>query len=269
MKNKFDNILLVTDMDGTLLDERSNLSGKSIESIKYFIDNGGKFAFATGRNQKNMKAFADMVHPNAPSILYNGSLLYDFYEEKTVKAINIDDSVCEYVNKVFNSRPEVAIEIHKDGEIYELHPNKMTEFHMSIVDFQPIYIDSYTDVPFPWIKVGFWVDGDNIDDFYKFGERLNNDKFNFIRVHEFSCEYLNKNADKGILLNEYRRLYPGIKIISCGDNANDAVMMKNSDLSFAPQNAFDPVKNSASFVLDTDCNNSFISEVIKRIENFS
>ena len=265
MEKDFSGLLLVSDMDCTLLNSESRISEDNLAAIRYFISHGGKFAFATGRNHKNMKPFADAVRPNAPSILYNGSVLYDFSHDKSVQSINIDPSISDIITEIAENRPDIAIEIHKDGEIYEIHPNEFTKYHLSIVDFIPRYVCKPEDVPFPWVKVGFWTDSMKMEEFGELAESLNNGRFNFIRSHEFSCEFLSKDADKGIMLEEYRKLYRDVKIIACGDNENDAKMLKNADIGYAPANAFESAKLAADYVLDTDCDHSFIAAVIKKL----
>lgn len=45
----FDGYLLVSDMDGTLLNSNGKLSEENKKAIEYFVDNGGQFTLATGR----------------------------------------------------------------------------------------------------------------------------------------------------------------------------------------------------------------------------
>ena len=50
------NVLLITDLDGTLLPDNKILSQKDKEAIKRFRADGGKFTVATGRTiQSAMK----------------------------------------------------------------------------------------------------------------------------------------------------------------------------------------------------------------------
>ena len=42
--NKFENKLLCSDIDGTLIDDKHNISDKNIKAIEYFRENGGLFS---------------------------------------------------------------------------------------------------------------------------------------------------------------------------------------------------------------------------------
>ena len=83
---KFDGILIVTDIDGTFLGNKSRKVPENFEAIEYFKANGGVFTFASGRLHYSI----DRVIPNpekvanAPFILANGSCLYDFSLRKSV-----------------------------------------------------------------------------------------------------------------------------------------------------------------------------------------
>ena len=45
----FKDVLIVTDLDGTLLDDKKNIAPEDIAAINEFRNEGGYFAAATGR----------------------------------------------------------------------------------------------------------------------------------------------------------------------------------------------------------------------------
>lgn len=262
---KFSNKLIISDIDGTLINSNNQLTNETVEAIKYFMAEGGKFAFATGRNPIGIKALDDAIVSSAPSICYNGSLLYDFRKNESIKTLFIDNSAKQVVNRIFNERPEAAIEIHKDSKIYELRPNEATKIHFSIVKFEPIFVNNLDEVPFPWVKIGFWLGEDEVQNFSEYVKSIMGEKFSYTRVHRNSTELLHKDSDKGFMLDEYRKLYDGVEIIACGDNQNDVRMLKNADISFAPKNAADCAKQAAKYTLDVTNDEHFLKEVIKRL----
>ena len=80
--NKFKDILICTDLDGTLLRSDRSLARENVEAIEYFKSEGGRFTFITGRMYFFVKEMYDMVKPNAPVGTINGGALYDFEKEK-------------------------------------------------------------------------------------------------------------------------------------------------------------------------------------------
>ena len=84
---KFDGVLLASDFDNTILNtelpRRTGcpilpISQRNVEALRYFMDNGGRFAVATGRALPAFRIFAEQVPMNAPAVVCNGGALYDF-----------------------------------------------------------------------------------------------------------------------------------------------------------------------------------------------
>ena len=46
---QFDNTVLISDLDGTLLTKECSISQKDLDAISYFRNEGGLFTVATGR----------------------------------------------------------------------------------------------------------------------------------------------------------------------------------------------------------------------------
>ena len=75
---KFDGVLLASDFDNTILNTElprrtgcpiPPISQRNVEALRYFMDNGGRFAVATGRALPAFRMFADKVPMNAPAIV--------------------------------------------------------------------------------------------------------------------------------------------------------------------------------------------------------
>ena len=81
MEKEFTGLMLVCDMDGTLLNSKLEVSDENVRAIEYFVDNGGVFTIATGRMELGVRKYLRILPVNAPVILYNGALIYDFEKE--------------------------------------------------------------------------------------------------------------------------------------------------------------------------------------------
>lgn len=69
--------MVVSDLDGTLLDEHHQLSAALTEKIRRYINRGGLFTLATGRNWAATRAIAKTLTVRLPMILCNGAVLAD------------------------------------------------------------------------------------------------------------------------------------------------------------------------------------------------
>ena len=98
---KFDGVLLASDFDNTILNtERPRRTGcpippisqRNVEALRYFMDNGGRFAVATGRALPAFRMFAEQVPMNAPAVVCNGGALYDFKTERYLETMELPET---------------------------------------------------------------------------------------------------------------------------------------------------------------------------------
>lgn len=74
--------LVVTDLDGTLLNENSAVSEVTRKTVQKLIDSGVKFAIATGRGLNSTKKIKDVIGHDIYLICNNGATIYDTNEKK-------------------------------------------------------------------------------------------------------------------------------------------------------------------------------------------
>ena len=79
---KFSDVLLASDFDRTLSGCDGTIPQANLDAIRYFMDEGGAFTVASGRSIPLFRQKAALVPVNAPCILSNGAILYD-YNTKT------------------------------------------------------------------------------------------------------------------------------------------------------------------------------------------
>ena len=86
---------LISDLDGTLLDDNKKISDGNLEAISYFQSKGGKFALATGRAPLRAAMFKNIVKTDIPSIFLNGILISDFHTDEVFLEKHIDNCIYE------------------------------------------------------------------------------------------------------------------------------------------------------------------------------
>ena len=100
--------LFISDLDGTLLNQDAQISGKSIEIINQQIENGIAFTVATARTPLSALPILEQLKINCPLILMNGALIYtsienrflhmvEFGETKTIFSYPQDKRTEEYI----------------------------------------------------------------------------------------------------------------------------------------------------------------------------
>ena len=93
---KFDGILICTDLDGTLINSKRQISQKNIEAIEYFKSEGGLFTFVTGRMPYTAKDIYNTINPNIPFGCINGGGIYDHRERKYLWFCNGEEGMPPY-----------------------------------------------------------------------------------------------------------------------------------------------------------------------------
>ena len=64
-----EDLLLVSDLDGTLLDDDHNISSDNKDAIKKLEDAGGLFTFATGRMENSTIQYIEELEIDIPVIV--------------------------------------------------------------------------------------------------------------------------------------------------------------------------------------------------------
>lgn len=266
---KFDGIYMLSDMDGTLLDTNTHdISEENISAIKYFMSEGGRFGFATGRLVSELRRFDDLIGTNAPSVACNGSKVYDFRTGEKVFVDELGEDIIPFLRMVEEKYPNVMIEMTSDDTLYYYRPNSSLEHHKSISDITFTVTPHYTEIPHPWVKLAVWDEPEAIKEFARSVDMtLFPGDYNFMYSYKYCCEISTRRADKGNALFEARKMLPDVRtVVAIGDNENDILMLKNADISFVPSNAVPSAKAEADVVLQCDCNHSAVAEAIRLLE---
>ena len=106
-----ENIMLITDLDGTLLPSSKEISAADAAAISQFRAKGGKFAIATGRTLQAAQRYLNKLKPNIPVILFNGAAIYDPVTEKWLYTEKLPADAVAVTRQVLDAFPDVSAEI--------------------------------------------------------------------------------------------------------------------------------------------------------------
>jgi HAD superfamily hydrolase (TIGR01484 family) len=86
-KTDFSDWLIASDIDGTPNNKARKLPTRNEDAIKRFVEMGGKFTLASGRNPQSMERhFKKLPIEGTPAIVINGAGLYDFKKDEMICA---------------------------------------------------------------------------------------------------------------------------------------------------------------------------------------
>ncbi len=247
---RFEGYLLVTDMDGTLLDSAKQISWGNRAAIERFTSLGGRFTLATGRIAGSVRPFVQQLPVNAPAILYNGAVIHDFSRGEVVWERTLPASAKEAVGRVLERFPGIGAELYVRGEEapYVLQENETTERHRAVEKFPLRQLHSYDDVSGPWIKLLFAWEPPLLDEAVSEIVRLTaGTEVDWVRSDDKYFEMLPAEATKGHALERLAAELgiPMERCIALGDHLNDLEMIRRAGIGIAVANAHPELLDAA------------------------
>lgn len=242
--------LIAADMDGTLLDDRKNITPKNLTAIKKAMSDGAIFAFSTGRPPIAVEPYRKIIGENVPVIAYNGAMVVlgenDIFFNQTLTREQ-SEIILKHVKKygtmacIWSRNRLYVTELGARADKYKI--NVMTE---------PGLFDDPETIINQGITKFLWYDTAERTALFR-QELAEQFKELGITVCPSTSEYLeffSSNVSKALSLERLAKHY-GIRreeIIAFGDNFNDLEMIEYAGLGVAMQNAPDGVKAAADFV---------------------
>ena len=206
---KFDNYVLISDLDGTLLNDDGEISKENIDAITTFYNKGIAFVPCTGRTYSEIPE--KIV--NIPGIRYiihsNGAVVYD--RENETRILNcIDRNTAKTVWDIFDSF-ETHITFRHNGQCFvdsRFQNDASFEYYNVIVPHQ-IVVRDFSVLLDNFKKVSY--EHDNIEVFSVFFHNYEDKvrckklieqtkKLKTVEASEFNLEIMSIDAGKGSAL---------------------------------------------------------------------
>ena len=238
---KYDKIIIFADCDGTLIGQRG-VNGSEVhyaenqEAIRYFVKNGGRFAYASGRSAADTLRLPYTV--NAPIILSNGSEIYDPLNENWVYQINLPDSALNVINEIYDNYPQLSL-LARNAEDFFVF-NEET----SVVDLRifPWFNGTFPIERLEELKgriVSIAISGAHPNALEKVCNLVKK-KYPGMACAVVANNFLNvvpRGVSKGSALAYLRSNYfsneKGLIFVAVGDNENDLEMLQEANFGFA------------------------------------
>jgi len=266
---KFENILLLSDIDGTIAWNNGYIHPKNIEKILYFKENGGHFAFSSGRNHKDIYRILPNLRElvNSPCILCNGSYLYNAETEEILNPQYLEAqkaaALLQEIRKLFpGSGFRVTI---PDGFLVPagdaVMMRQLSEWGIS--DIATVRDISEFDGK-EWFKAVFVAD---ITTLSAIADHIRTNYagiFTLTRSSERLLELQPHGVMKSFQFPFLRSRYPGIVLYAIGDYDNDAEMLRHADVAACPENASEKIKEIASIHV-CHCKDGALADLIDRM----
>ncbi len=251
--------LICMDMDGTLLNDKKEVSERAIKAIEKAHNLGVKVVIATGRIFVSAEFYGDIIGVKAPIIASNGAYIREKDADKAIYEEGLGSENYELVLNLLR-KYDIVPHFYTEDTIYTeklihsslsyknanktLPQNRQVKIKV-INDWNKLFIEEN-----PRIIKAMAIDLD--------GKKIKEAKAEFISLNRFqivsslkNCfEVMAKETSKGNALKKICDYY-GIdrnEIIAIGDNENDISMIRYAGLGIAMGNAESEVKELADYI---------------------
>lgn len=265
----FKNVIIMTDIDGTLVTDEKKILPKDMEAINRFRAGGGIFTLATGRGYSMAKPIAERVGLDVPAVIFNGSAVFDFKEDKFLWHSALPESAKGIIKELIEAFPDIGAEILCRDRVYVPSMNEVEREHLAYENVQPIIcgVDDINEES--WLKMLIAYPPErmqNIVDFVHERPYYTNSA-HWVRSENHFFEMLPFGVNKG---SGFQRLLEIMGkedafTVGVGDYNNDIELIEQASLGVAVASAQQEAKEAADLVV-CDNNSGAISEVIDYIE---
>lgn len=263
--------LIISDMDGTLLNKNGEITKDNLNTIKYIIKKKNiLFAIVTGRQSKTVRRLLREYGLNLNIIGLNGSEIrnddnnivfeefiddnrskeiVDFLEEKQFlyKCYNADEIIMNTPNRLKNILEEFVIKkygnVSEEGDLLK-YLKKLSQDSKVVSNIKK-YLNERN---FKISKIE--ILDSNINDLKKLKESLICRDINVSSSYKYNIEIVNSRVNKGEAVRIFSdKLSIGRKEIAAfGDNYNDIPMLRYAGMGIAMGNSVEEVKKIVDFI---------------------
>ena len=266
MKNNIK--LICIDMDGTLLNNKHEVSERNKEALRKASELGVNIAITTGRLFSSARYYSDMIGINTAVISSNGAYIKtNHYDEAILESSLSLDLVLEIYNIIkkygltitFNSWDTLI----RETEVPETHAYYIMNKDLSedkkvkfLVDTEN-FIDTIKNFNGTILKGIVIEERENKENLWTAKEELIKvlgDKVHVVSSGHNNFEIMSGEVSKGKAVEYYAKslnIDPS-EVMCIGDSENDLSMIKFAGIGVAMGNGLDLIKKEADYITDSN-----------------
>ncbi|MDR2898336.1 MAG: HAD family hydrolase [Spirochaetaceae bacterium] len=255
--------LYVTDLDGTLLNSKNELSDYTVKTLNELIDRGMCFSYATARSLSSASIVTKGLTKNIPVIVYNGtSIINPNTKEKLFSLSFSEPQKCRIIETLngYSVNPLIYGFIDGEEKVSWLRGTEnagmTTYIHSRQGDPRLRPVESLEEL---YRGDLFYVtcigEQDELQSLYQYFSQMSEYTCTFqqeLYRTEYWFEMMPEKATKGNAILVLKEKLGCEKIVSFGDAINDIPMFHISDESYAVENAVDALKQYATGIIPSN-----------------
>ena len=246
--------LFITDIDGTLLHDSVGLSDVTVRVANEFIRQGHYLALCTGRSLHSVRDYASRISINAPSPLLTGSIIYDFNGGCITHRFPLDNSILELIQVIMEDLSDIAVQVFSSTQIYTIKTNDFFNKKGVKSERRKIISSLYEAASSDVYKILLVHENSKILKECK--KKINGFKSitggelvfksEFASRHFLEIVSLKAGKDRAVEIIQSDLRVNIDNTYIAGDGLTDLSMFRHARVSFAPEDAIDKVRQSAT-----------------------
>ena len=251
--------LVVSDVDGTLLDPEKNLSPGAPAAVRRLRQAGIRFTIASARPPRLTRPLLRDLHVSEPSACFNGALLID-PDCNVLHQLPMAPSDAQTVADHIRKSP-LDLWVYTGMDWYVSNPSGPHVQHQEeLMRRKATPLHTYDMSQFHVLKlVGVSDDYDAVKRAQSELDALSCVAISATRSSDYYLDVTHADANKGMVVLTLSKMLniPTEQIATIGDMPTDVLMFRKSGVSIAMGNATDEVKAQATYVTKSNTEDGF------------
>lgn len=280
---KYTGILLVSDWDRTVTGPDRKIPPVNTEAVLRFMEEGGRLSIATGHTRVSHGSRWNQLPTNAPHIVFNGAMIYDYAAGETVWQGPLPETMRPLFAQLLSEFPNLHFEIQTPDAIYVFGKDLgLAEVFASMgVSIREAPLN---EIPQPWIQFAVsdnpeppkdvkgpidwfrYIDPKIAETFAGIAARIDAPEVGCTasRSLPFLIEAQAAGCSKGETARKLLDILGCETLVCCGDALNDLSLLRMADKAFV---AGDGAKELLDMGFEKTCSSSegVLADVISRL----
>ena len=264
--------LVITDLDGTVLESENKVSQKTLEVVKRLKEAGVKLGVATGRpylgttsvlKQLNLEDSLDA------SIFNTGSLIQRNSDGEVIdfRYLTAEDykDIVKYTEEF-----DVIVTGFTEDKLITFDKDIKNELILDayILKMPIVYEEKEKADLFKYGRINIMGKKEDVDQAVAALPESFKEKYYMVRNVDFSFEICHKDCGKANAIKRLAKIYNldiNSEVLAIGDGMNDIEMLSSVKNSVAMGNAVNEVKNVCRYITDTVTSDGFAKAMEKYV----
>lgn len=262
--------ILFTDLDGTLLDDKKQISDYTRNVLEEWSKAGHKFVLCSGRDINsvmNVKEYLHLDFPGMYLIGYNGGQIYDCDTGETIYKVTL---TLPQISHIMAEAERLGIHCHTytDTNIISPKEDEQLHYYQRVIKTPVIFSEDVTAAMSEGACKCIAIELKDHDKMEAFRKSLlpwaEEEGISLVYSNPYYLELFPAISGKGAAVRKLCELL-NMNIwlsVAAGDAQNDLSMIEAAGMGIAMKNGSEDVKASATMITDSDNNEDGLAKAL-------